>query len=55
MRGLGQGIREFKKGTQDITEPISKVKEGVKEALDNSTNSMVLEDYYDNTERQNDF
>lgn len=39
MRGLGQGVREFKKGTQDITNPINEVKKEVKETLDNSNNS----------------
>lgn len=39
MRGLGQGIREFKKGTQDITNPINEVRKEVKETLDNSNNS----------------
>ena len=30
MRGLGQGVKEFKKGTQDITEPINEIKEEAK-------------------------
>lgn len=40
-RGLGQGVREFKKGTQDITDPINEVKEEVKETLDDSNNSAA--------------
>lgn len=36
MRGLGQGVKEFKKGTQDITEPINDVKEEIKENIDDS-------------------
>lgn len=44
MRGLGQGVREFKKGTQDITEPINDVKEEVKETLDDSINSAASKD-----------
>lgn len=27
MRGLGQGVSEFKKGTREITEPINEVKD----------------------------
>ncbi len=33
MRGLGQGVSEFKKGTRDITEPLNEVKEDVKDAV----------------------
>lgn len=29
MRGLGQGISEFKKGSREITEPINQVKEKI--------------------------
>lgn len=36
MRGLGQGVQEFKKGTKDITEPINEVKQEVKEVLDDA-------------------
>ena len=31
MRGLGQGVSEFKKGTRDITEPLNEVKQEVLE------------------------
>ena len=31
MRGLGKGVSEFKKGTQDIVEPINEVKKIVEE------------------------
>lgn len=44
MRGLGQGVREFKKGTQDITEPINDVKEEIKETIDSSNDSVVSKD-----------
>ncbi len=44
MRGLGQGVREFKKGTQDITEPINDVKEEIKETIDGSNDSVVSKD-----------
>lgn len=41
MRGLGQGVREFKKGTQDITDPINEVEEEIKETLNESNNSAA--------------
>lgn len=34
MRGLGQGVSEFKKGTREITEPINEVKDAIKDASD---------------------
>jgi len=34
MRGLGQGVSEFKKGTREITEPINEVKDVIKDASD---------------------
>ena len=36
MRGLGQGVSEFKKGTRDVVEPINEVKKIVEEIGDNS-------------------
>ncbi len=36
MRGLGQGVSEFKKGTRDVVEPINEVKKIVEETDDNS-------------------
>ena len=39
MRGLGQGVKEFKKGTQDITEPINSVKEEVKDTVEDAVKS----------------
>lgn len=50
MRGLGQGVREFKKGAQDITEPINDVKEEVKETIDDSIKSVASNDKDDGTE-----
>lgn len=50
MRGLGQGVREFKKGAQDITEPINDVKEEVKETIDDSIKSVASKDKDDGTE-----
>jgi len=35
MRGLGQGVSEFKKGTREITEPIKEVKDEIAEAVKN--------------------
>ena len=32
MRGLGQGVNEFKKGTREVAEPINEVKETIKDA-----------------------
>lgn len=32
MRGLGQGVSEFKKGTREITEPLSEIKQEIVEA-----------------------
>ncbi len=37
MRGLGQGVSEFKKGTREITEPINEVKDVIKDASDISS------------------
>ena len=31
MRGLGQGVSEFKKGTREITEPLNEVKQEIVE------------------------
>jgi len=34
MRGMGQGVKEFKKGMKDVSEPIEEVKDVIKEATD---------------------
>lgn len=34
MRGMGQGVKEFKKGMREVSEPIEEVKETIKEAKD---------------------
>lgn len=39
MRGLGQGVKEFKKGTQDITEPINEIKEEAKTTVEDAMES----------------
>ncbi len=36
MRGLGQGVSEFKKGTREVAEPINEVKDAIKDAASNS-------------------
>ncbi|MGN0225407.1 MAG: twin-arginine translocase TatA/TatE family subunit [Prevotella sp.] len=40
MRGLGQGVSEFKKGTRDVVEPINEVKNIVEETEDNSLDNL---------------
>lgn len=37
MRGMGQGVKEFKKGMHEVSEPIEEVKDAVKDAADPST------------------
>lgn len=34
MRGMGQGVKEFKKGMHEASEPIEEMKETIKEAVD---------------------
>ena len=36
MRGLGQGVSEFKKGTREVSEPINEVKDAIKDAASSS-------------------
>ncbi len=33
MRGLGQGIKEFKKGVKDVSKPICEIEEETKKSL----------------------
>lgn len=40
MKGMGQGIKEFKKGMHEVSEPIEEVKEVVREAADFSLNEV---------------
>lgn len=40
MRGLGQGVQEFKKGASDVTEPIKEARKEVKEILDDAAESV---------------
>ena len=35
-RGLGKGLREFKKTTKDIQDEVSNIKEDVKKSVDNT-------------------
>ncbi len=37
MRGMGQGVKEFKKGMHEVSEPIEEVKDVIKEATEMST------------------
>lgn len=34
MRGMGQGVKEFKKGMHEVSEPIEEVKDTINEAKD---------------------
>ncbi len=40
MRGLGQGVSEFKKGTREVAEPINEVKDAIKDAASTSLTDM---------------
>lgn len=40
MRGLGQGVQEFKKGASEVTEPIKEARKEVKEILDDAAESV---------------
>jgi len=37
MRGMGQGVKEFKKGMHEASEPVDEIKDVIKEATDNIT------------------
>lgn len=37
MRGMGQGVKEFKKGMHEVSEPVDEIKDVIKEATDNIT------------------
>ena len=37
MKGMGQGVKEFKKGMHEVSEPMEDVKEVIKEATDMSS------------------
>ena len=41
MKGMGQGVKEFKKGMHEVSEPIEEVKDVIKEATDMSTPETV--------------
>lgn len=41
MRGMGQGVKEFKKGMHEVSEPIDEVKDTIKEAADLSAEEAV--------------
>lgn len=41
MRGLGQGVQEFKKGAKEVAEPINETKQDVKNVLDDAKKESV--------------
>lgn len=41
MRGLGQGIQEFKKGAKEAAEPLNEAKQEMKEVLDDAKESVI--------------
>lgn len=41
MRGMGQGIKEFKKGMHEVSEPIEEVKETILDAADLPKDKVV--------------
>lgn len=44
MRGLGQGVQEFKKGAKEITEPIEEAKKEVNEVVEDAAESVTNND-----------
>ena len=44
MRGLGQGVQEFKKGAKEITEPINEAKQEVNEVVEDAAESVTNND-----------
>lgn len=40
MRGLGQGVKEFKKGATDISEPINDTAKEVKDMMNDAKESV---------------
>ncbi len=41
MRGLGQGVKEFKKGVNEVSEPLAEVKDTIDE-----TKELVVEGHH---------
>ena len=52
MRGLGQGVSGFKKGTRDVVDPINEVKKIVEEADDISPTDTKSPDIDASGQRQ---
>lgn len=44
MRGMGQGVKEFKKGLHEVSDPIKEVKEVVKDATDMDSHEEMTTD-----------
>lgn len=40
MRGLGQGLKEFKKAANDANEPVNDAKKEINEAIDDAKDSV---------------
>lgn len=41
MRGMGQGVKEFKKGMHEVAEPIEEVKGVIKDVTDLTTDTTA--------------
>ena len=44
MRGMGQGVKEFKKGMKEVSEPLGEVKESIKEVTELTETGTPVED-----------
>ncbi len=52
MRGLGQGVKEFKNGMKDVDETIDSVKNGITSPNDVSENKTLHPDIQEQDERK---
>ena len=41
MRGMGQGVKEFKKGMHEVSEPINEVKDVFQDAVNLDPNELL--------------
>lgn len=44
MRGLGQGVQEFKKGAKEVTDPVNEAKEEVRNVLKDNKEDVTNEE-----------
>lgn len=44
MRGLGQGVQEFKKGAKEVTDPVNEAKEEVSNVLKDNKEDVTNEE-----------